>query len=298
MQINYLEEFIEVANRRSFSRAARELHVTQPVLSKHIQAIEKELNAQLFVRNSHVVELTAAGRVVLAAAENISSVWENAVREVSSTRNRTNIVVGGNTRSDFILSLIGEVAANVSYEIRLSKFDNLPMLDAVEQSLLDAAFIVLPDDEGILAATGKLFDLVPVCSEPLYALMSANHPLAREESLTIAHLENWPLVRISEGYGSDSVWKSFEHLCLKRGFVPRSKLYFHENETLYLNDELFLLPRGEVERALKRISGKTLAIPLVDEDARIDVYMATKGEGRAPAIDDFAGRIAELVDGA
>lgn len=62
MNLKQLEAFVQVAEGGSFSKAARELYLTQPTVSAHISSLEKELNARLFVRNTKEVSLSQDGR--------------------------------------------------------------------------------------------------------------------------------------------------------------------------------------------------------------------------------------------
>lgn len=62
MNLKQLEAFVQVAEGGSFSRAARELYLTQPTVSAHISSLEKELNVRLFVRNTKEVNLSDDGR--------------------------------------------------------------------------------------------------------------------------------------------------------------------------------------------------------------------------------------------
>ena len=52
MNLKQLEAFVHVAESRSFSKAAKDLYLTQPTISAHISSLEKELNVRLFVRNT------------------------------------------------------------------------------------------------------------------------------------------------------------------------------------------------------------------------------------------------------
>lgn len=62
MNLKQLEAFVQVAEGGSFSRAARELYLTQPTISAHISALERELNVRLFIRNTKEVGLSEDGR--------------------------------------------------------------------------------------------------------------------------------------------------------------------------------------------------------------------------------------------
>ena len=61
MNLKQLEAFVEVAEGGSFSKAAKNLYLTQPTISAHISALEKELEVRLFVRNTKEVSLSAEG---------------------------------------------------------------------------------------------------------------------------------------------------------------------------------------------------------------------------------------------
>ena len=71
MELRHLRYFIAVAEELNFSRAARQLHVSQPPLSRQIRDLESELDLRLFDRDRHEVKLTRAGRALLARAKEI-----------------------------------------------------------------------------------------------------------------------------------------------------------------------------------------------------------------------------------
>src|SRR5215469_12092178 len=68
LDLRKLRYFVAVADRLHFGRAADELHIAQPALSRQIRALEQDLGAVLFTRNRHGVALTDAGRQLLADA--------------------------------------------------------------------------------------------------------------------------------------------------------------------------------------------------------------------------------------
>lgn len=62
MNLKQLEAFVKVVETGSFSKAAKELYLTQPTVSAHISALEKELKARLFIRNTKEVTMSEAGQ--------------------------------------------------------------------------------------------------------------------------------------------------------------------------------------------------------------------------------------------
>ena len=71
MNLKQLEAFVQVAEGKSFSKAAKELFLTQPTISAHIASLERELNARLFVRNTKEVSLSEDGKDLYRYAKQI-----------------------------------------------------------------------------------------------------------------------------------------------------------------------------------------------------------------------------------
>src|SRR6201987_3045750 len=71
MDLNWLEDFLAIAEDGGFSRAAERPHVTQPALSRRIKALEEWLGTPLFERSSHTLTLTAAGTTFRLISEDV-----------------------------------------------------------------------------------------------------------------------------------------------------------------------------------------------------------------------------------
>ena len=76
MEIGYYKEFTMVAKHGNFSEAAKELHVTESVLSRHLKAMEAELGFELYDRSSSPMHLTALGELFLPLASDAGCAWE------------------------------------------------------------------------------------------------------------------------------------------------------------------------------------------------------------------------------
>nr|WP_272213389.1 LysR family transcriptional regulator [Marinicella sp. W31]MDC2879342.1 LysR family transcriptional regulator [Marinicella sp. W31] len=84
-----LSRYCHVARMGSIRRAAREIGIGQPQLSRQISAFEHEINRALFIRNSDGVDLTPAGQQVLALAEVLEEVWKRLTKSAARQFRRT-----------------------------------------------------------------------------------------------------------------------------------------------------------------------------------------------------------------
>lgn len=80
MNLKQLEAFVQVSESGSFSKAAKELFLTQPTISAHISSLEKELNVRLFIRNTKEVSLSDDGKDLYRYAKQITNL-EKAIEE-------------------------------------------------------------------------------------------------------------------------------------------------------------------------------------------------------------------------
>ena len=79
MDIRSCRELIAVADRLSFSDAAEELFVTQPTLSKHVAAAEREVGFRIFDRDTAGVDLTAEGELFIDGLRDVVESYETAL---------------------------------------------------------------------------------------------------------------------------------------------------------------------------------------------------------------------------
>jgi DNA-binding transcriptional LysR family regulator len=87
MELDWLEDFVALAEHANFSRAAESRHVTQPAFSRRIKALEDWIGAPLFARTAQGVTLTVAGEHFRAGAE-------EAIRRITQLRSETREAAG------------------------------------------------------------------------------------------------------------------------------------------------------------------------------------------------------------
>jgi LysR family transcriptional regulator, glycine cleavage system transcriptional activator len=94
--IGALLGFEAAARHKSFSRAAREMNLTQGAVSRQVSRLEREIGVDLFIRNRQTVELTEAGRTYLGEVQQILAQLSSATHRVgaiANSRNRLNLAV-------------------------------------------------------------------------------------------------------------------------------------------------------------------------------------------------------------
>ncbi|MGM1063858.1 LysR family transcriptional regulator [Saccharothrix sp. Mg75] len=187
-----LRYFVAVADRLSFTAAARDLYVSQPALSRQIRQLEEDLGAELFVRTGREIRLTGAGTEMLPLARQVVEAWQETTRVVrSAAAAELNVV-----RVGFVASGGGSVARRAraafaehhpEVTIDPKRFDWGGEPDALRQGLVDVAFVWLPAD-----VTGLRCHVV--ATEDRYVALSRDHRLTAQESVSITDLADEPLM--------------------------------------------------------------------------------------------------------
>ncbi|WP_256200845.1 LysR family transcriptional regulator [Virgibacillus halodenitrificans] len=89
MNYERLKTFIAVAEKKSFSEAARILFVTQPTITSQIKALEEELNTKLFERTTKKVKMTQSAKILLQHAKEIVRLSDLAKKEIQDIEETT-----------------------------------------------------------------------------------------------------------------------------------------------------------------------------------------------------------------
>ncbi len=212
MDINNLKAFIEVADKRSFSRSAETLSLTQPAVSKRIAALELELSAKLFDRVGRTVHLTEAGRVLLPSARQISAelsriedVICNLGNDVSGKLSIGTSEYIGTRHLPEILKPFREQYPNVDLDLHFA--NSKETLAAIEDGEIEMALCSTPDN-GSLAGHPKLRS-VQIWSEALVIVCSNDHPLVSTSPLTLDVLAKCPAILPP---GDSNTRKSIENI--------------------------------------------------------------------------------------
>lgn len=188
MELRQLKYFVTTAEKLSFSEAARALSITQSTLSQQIAALEGELGVQLFERNKRKMRLTDMGTALLPSAlctlQDADACLHH-IRDVQGLECGEINIGTTYTFSPLLQDTVLEFMKEHPH-IRLNIFCKSmeELLEMLGHRQIDVALSYKPIDGGANIESHILFD------SSLCAIVSKNHVLAKERSVTFRDLEN------------------------------------------------------------------------------------------------------------
>ena len=151
MELRVLNYFLAVAREENFTKAAQQLHLTQPTLSRQIADLGQELGVKLFIRNKHNIILTEDGMILKRRAQEILSLADKTKRDFMQKEEALSgtISIGsGEFRStEYLAKIIAQFRKqypNVKYEIYSGNASNIR--DYIERGFLDIGLMSEPID--------------------------------------------------------------------------------------------------------------------------------------------------------
>ncbi|MGW3288141.1 LysR family transcriptional regulator [Streptomyces sp. NPDC001002] len=238
LDLRKLRYFVAVADRLHFGRAAEELHIAQPVLSRQIRALEQDLGYSLFTRDRHGVALTDAGRQLLADAGPLLASTHAVRRRVAvAARGSRRLMVGFRAGIPVSPATRAFEARHPDVVVDVRRIEGDEQASMLLDGSIDVGYVRLPIDEAGLRVT-------PLYTEPRVVVLPAGHRLAGKEKVTEADLAGEPLVWHADpstqptrrphpdaGYPVRGVDETLEHVAAGRGisFLARSATVFYSH---------------------------------------------------------------------
>jgi DNA-binding transcriptional LysR family regulator len=199
MDTRQLAAFVAVFERKSFSRAAEQLGLTQPAVSLQIRSLEKRFGVQLLDRSGRRVEPTEAGRRLYRRAQRLLALEEQLVGEVVADAEgelRGTVEIGASTGpgGGVVPLLLCEFhLRNPGVEISLSVFDTQRVVDLVAERELEL---------GVVGAARRHRSVVfePFFRDEVVLACAPGHRFAGR-TLSLEQLRGEPLIVMQEGAG-------------------------------------------------------------------------------------------------
>ena len=291
--MRHLRYFLVVAEERHFGRAAERLHMAQPPLSQQIRRLEAEVGAELFVRTTRRVDLTAAGTAYLERARAILASVDEAAAEARriAAGSEGRLVIGcvGSVTYSLLPQLSGRLAAElpgVDFSFRGEMLAS-EQVDALRARTIDLAFLRPPVSDPSLAVT-------PLRHDRLVLAVPANHRFAGRERVAVADLRHESLI-VHSAQRRSAMYEVVHRICRDAGFEPTIRHEVGETSTLVTlvagGLGVAVVPQPVQALALEGIA----YVPLVRPATSVELVVAHRAGRLEPHLARTLAVVRELV---
>ncbi len=214
MNLYRLRIFLAVARRLSYSRAAEDLLISQPAVSRHVASLERELDVQLLGQSGNRVFLTEMGRMVLGYAQRLFDVEEELTTALTEAANlgRGRVRIGASSTPGVYLLPPVVAAFQDRYpgvEVSLLVANSQEVEARVLAGELDLGFVGMGFQPGL--------QVLPYVNDRLLIVAAPSHPLASAGSVPLEWLRSERFLFREPGSGTRKV---LEEELVRRGFRP------------------------------------------------------------------------------
>ena len=195
-----LKVFLTVAARLSFTKAASELFITQPAVSKHIRELEEEYKIKLFERNGSKIAVTKAGHVLLQHTKRLFEIYRDIDFDMSALihEQRGLLRVGASTTlSQYIIPPVLARFHQKMKEVKITLING--NTEQIEKALLEKE-IEVGIVEGQLKNKGIKY--TPFLKDELVLVCKANHSLVKKKEITKEDLLKMQFLMREQGSGT------------------------------------------------------------------------------------------------
>ncbi|HID48535.1 MAG TPA: LysR family transcriptional regulator [Chromatiales bacterium] len=198
-----LQVFQTVARQLSFTKAAEELHMTQPAVTFQVRQLEEQFNTRLFDRTHNRISLTEAGQRVLKYADQIFVLYsemDNAVRELTGDVSGVLMLGASTTIAEYMLPvLLGDFKTeypDITIRLKVSNTDGI--VSQVENNTIDLGVVEAPVNNKNLVVEKCRTDHLVLIAPP-------GHELAGERVVPLQKVTDYPFICREEGSGTREV---------------------------------------------------------------------------------------------
>lgn len=199
VSLRQLRAFEAVARLRNFSRAAEEMHVTQPTVSKQIKLLHEEIGLPLLEQIGKKVFLTKAGEELYATCADWLDTWsrfEQSVADLKGLKQGHLRIAVVTTSKYFIPRVLGRFCAQYpGIEIAMEVLNRDRLLERLSRNQDDLYVMGVPPE-------GWGIESEPLMENPLVVLASASHPLAKRRRIPFSELGNESFLARERGSGT------------------------------------------------------------------------------------------------
>jgi len=222
-----LRVLIAVAERQNFSRAAEDLHMTQPAVSQYIKSLEQALGCKLLERNNKYVRLNKAGEIVYYHAKEILGMYErmqNLVHDLMYTPSGHLMIGASYTYGEYVLPHV--IARLRELYPRIT-----PSITIHNSRVISAQVANRQLDVGIVESeyVGEKMNVEPFADDQMYVIVANDHRLSWQSEVHVEELEEETWIVREEGSGTrEAVENMFRHLQIS----PAKRMEFGSTQVI------------------------------------------------------------------
>ena len=232
MEFDQLTHFLKIAQTENITRAAEELGLSQPAVSRSLQRLEEEIGQPLFERQSRKMVLTDAGELLVSRARQIMSIIDDTLSEITDDGQSGRIRLGAipTIAPYFLPGLLHHfTSAFPKARLLVQEEPTQNLLQRLTQGELDLAILTIP---------AKYLEIDTLFEEELLLVMPQGHPLSQKKQIKLADIQTLPFVLLDEAHCLSDNIVSF---CRQRSFQPVS---MEKTSQLAMVQELVTLGHG------------------------------------------------------
>ncbi|MCA8989863.1 MAG: LysR family transcriptional regulator [Planctomycetaceae bacterium] len=252
MEIDQLRYFLCVAEQGNFTRAAEELGISQPAMSRSIQKLEEELGQPVLERKSRTVSLTEAGVLLQSRAQQVLAILEDTKAEIIDDGKSGRIRLGAiPTIAPYFLPHILQNFSQEFPEATVLVQENTTdaLIKSCSQGEIDLAILALP-------IPARYLEYEELFEEELLLVLPPEHPLVAKEQVKLSDVEPYPFVLLGEAH---CLTDSIVSFCRQKSFQPvaveRTSQLAMVQELVSLSHGVSMIPAmaREVDQSDRRV---------------------------------------------
>ncbi|MED4753746.1 LysR family transcriptional regulator [Brevibacillus choshinensis] len=212
MELLQLQYFCKVAKLEHMTKAAKELHIAQPALSKTISRLEEHVGVPLFDRNGRQIQLNAFGKAFLKKVEAALNLLEEGQRELIDLAGmeRGRVMVATTTHKCFSEMIGSFMSLHPDVQMRITQASSEEKEQQLQKGEIDFCITFPPlEQDGI--------DGVNILTEEIMLAVPPTHHFASRDSIDLAEVAHEPFICIKEGNPFRAMTDAF---CQQAGFAP------------------------------------------------------------------------------
>ena len=248
MELRQLRLFIEVAKHKSITKAAENMHISQPALSKSLMALEDELGMKLIIRTNKTSDLTDAGKVVLEYALRMTVLVDEMkttlIDMTNLSRGQINIGLPPFIGSLFFPRVMAKFHhAFPNIELNITEYGGARVVKSVEEGEFELGVAVLPIDV-------QQFSVYPIVEEEMRLVVYKDHHLSDRVEVELKELREEEFIFYHEEFALNQIMRN--HF-IAVGFEPKilfkSSQWDLMTEMVAANLGITILPQSICNRA-------------------------------------------------